>query len=111
MKSRAQRIIVTGNQLTCKGLAFRCAIGRSGISENKHEGDGATPAGVVPLRDCWYRQHRLAAPKTGLPLRAINEEDGWCDEPTSPSYNEPVKLPYSLSHERLWREDHVYDIV
>ncbi len=104
-------IIVSNNQLSFNGLVFRCAIGKSGISDNKQEGDGATPRGVFRLRECWYRADRIKSIKTGLPLRVTYEEDGWCDEPSSPHYNRPVKLPYSLSHEKMWREDHVYDIV
>jgi L,D-peptidoglycan transpeptidase YkuD (ErfK/YbiS/YcfS/YnhG family) len=105
-------IIVRGNQLTYKGLIFPCAIGKGGVSQHKKEGDGCTPVGIYALRECWWRQDKLHhAPKTGLRLRVTNEEDGWCDEPSSPHYNQPVKLPYSLSHEKMWRDDDVYDIV
>jgi L,D-peptidoglycan transpeptidase YkuD (ErfK/YbiS/YcfS/YnhG family) len=31
--------------------------------------------------------------------------------PGRPAYNQPVKLPYPASAERLWRDDHVYDLV
>ena len=46
-----------------------------------------------------------------MPVRAIEESDGWCDDPKSTHYNRPVKHPYSFSHERLWREDHMYDLI
>ncbi|MEL7109468.1 MAG: hypothetical protein AAGL99_09380 [Pseudomonadota bacterium] len=26
-------------------------------------------------------------------------------------YNRPVSLPFEASHEQLWREDHVYDLI
>ena len=43
-----------------------------------------------------------------MPLR---ETDGWCDEPDHPLYNRPVALPFDASHEKLWRDDHVYDLI
>lgn len=36
---------------------------------------------------------------------------GWCDDRTSPYYNQEVSLPFAKSHEKLWREDHLYDLV
>ena len=35
----------------------------------------------------------------------------WCDSPEHPLYNRPVCLPFAASHEQLWREDHVYDVI
>lgn len=104
-------ITVTGNQLTFAGKTYRCAIGKAGITPDKKEGDGKTPAGTFDLRECWYRADRLEAPKTKLPLKQIYEDDGWCDDPASKNYNRHVKLPYSFSHEKLFRDDHAYDII
>jgi L,D-peptidoglycan transpeptidase YkuD (ErfK/YbiS/YcfS/YnhG family) len=36
---------------------------------------------------------------------------GWCDDPASPAYNRLVKLPFSGSHEEMWRADGLYDLV
>ena len=36
---------------------------------------------------------------------------GWCDDMGHPDYNRRVALPFPASHERLWREDHVYDLI
>lgn len=77
----------------------------------KREGDGATPSGVWPLRRVLYRPDRVLRPRTALPVHAISEQDGWCDDPLSRDYNRQVGLPYRYSHERLWREDHLYDLV
>lgn len=38
-------------------------------------------------------------------------DDGWCDAPADRNYNRPVRLPYSASTERMWRSDHLYDLV
>jgi len=99
------------NRLVLGKRAFRCALGASGVTRAKREGDHATPAGHFPLRRVLYRPDRLAAPATALPLTSLRPEDGWCDAPGDPHYNQPVALPYAASHERLWREDHVYDVI
>jgi L,D-peptidoglycan transpeptidase YkuD (ErfK/YbiS/YcfS/YnhG family) len=36
---------------------------------------------------------------------------GWCDAPGDRRYNRLVRLPYAASHEKLWRDDHLYDVV
>ena len=89
----------------------RCALGRGGISTDKAEGDRATPAGRYPLREAFYRADKIDRPRTGLPVRAIAETDGWCDDPADPAYNRFVELPYPGRHERMWRADGLYDLV
>ncbi|NJO56236.1 MAG: L,D-transpeptidase family protein [Rhodospirillales bacterium] len=89
----------------------RCALGRTGIRSDKQEGDGATPAGRYPLRRILFRPDRIAMPQSGLPCQTIGAEDGWCDDPGDPAYNRLIRLPYPGRHERLWRDDHLYDLV
>ena len=36
---------------------------------------------------------------------------GWIDDPGDALYNRPVMLPYAARHERLWRDDGLYDLV
>jgi L,D-peptidoglycan transpeptidase YkuD (ErfK/YbiS/YcfS/YnhG family) len=95
------------------GHGVRCALGPAGVkpAAQKHEGDGASPAGVWPLREVIYRPDRGPPPASALRVRAMAEDDGWCDDPADEAYNRPVKLPYPASAEALWREDGVYDIV
>jgi L,D-peptidoglycan transpeptidase YkuD (ErfK/YbiS/YcfS/YnhG family) len=97
--------------LLCPGEALACAIGRTGIRRDKREGDGATPAGSFPLRRVLYRPDRGARPETGLPVEALDPRDGWCDDPEDPAYNTQVRLPHGGGSERLWRGDHLYDII
>jgi len=92
-------------------LRLRCALGRGGVRRDKHEGDGATPAGAWPMRRLLYRADRMPLPSTGLPVLAIAPGDGWCDAPWDARYNQPVRLPYAVSAENLWREDAVYDLI
>lgn len=98
-------------RLRFNGRLFRCAIGRSGIRRVKTEGDGATPAGIFPLRRALYRPDRIGMPATGIPVSAIAADDGWCDAPGDPNYNRAVALPYPASHETLWRADELYDLL
>ena len=92
---------------------FRCALGKTGVivAAEKREGDGKSPLGVWLMRRVLYRADRGSAPATRLPVLTIAEGDGWCDAPGDPNYNRPVKLPYPASHERMWREDGLYDVV
>lgn len=103
--------VYSDNRLKIGGKSFRCALGATGITRAKREGDKATPAGIFPLRRVLFRPDRMAPPKTSLPAAAIEPRDGWCDAPGDPCYNRPVQLPYPASHEKLWREDHVYDVI
>jgi L,D-peptidoglycan transpeptidase YkuD (ErfK/YbiS/YcfS/YnhG family) len=89
----------------------RAALGRGGVTTEKREGDGGTPAGIFPLRKVFYRPDRLAAPETALVCGPIAPDSGWSDDPADPAYNRPVALPHAMRHERLWREDGLYDLV
>ena len=90
---------------------YRCALGRTGVSLRKQEGDGATPSGTFPLLQVYYRKDRVAALETGLPISRLDANDGWCDDPDHGDYNSFVHLPHSGSCETLWRNDHLYDLV
>jgi L,D-peptidoglycan transpeptidase YkuD (ErfK/YbiS/YcfS/YnhG family) len=87
-----------------------CLLGRSGITVLKQEGDGATPAGRWRIMHGMYRRDRLAIPDTRLSMSQILPCSGWCDKPDDANYNRPVKLPYTAGHEKLFRDDHLYDI-
>ena len=95
------------------GRTTRCALGRSGVIEaaDKREGDGKSPLGVWTIRRVLYRPDKGERPKTQLPTRALERDDGWCDAPGDPAYNRAVKLPHPASAEHMWREDDVYDLV
>jgi L,D-peptidoglycan transpeptidase YkuD (ErfK/YbiS/YcfS/YnhG family) len=90
---------------------WRCVVGAGGVREDKVEGDAATPVGEFPLRRIYFRNDRLVLPKVRLPARPIGEHDGWCDDPRSPVYNRLVRIPNEWSHEKMWREDGLYDVV
>ena len=96
--------------LAAAGKVWPCALGRSGITVTKREGDGATPAGDLALLGGYFRRDRLPVLAELRGLRAIRPDDGWCDDPAHPAYNRPVDLPFAASHEKMWREDGLYDI-
>jgi L,D-peptidoglycan transpeptidase YkuD (ErfK/YbiS/YcfS/YnhG family) len=88
-----------------------CALGRAGIARSKREGDGATPAGTLRPLLVLYRPDRMHRPATELPIRPVRPDDGWCDDPEDRNYNRAITLPYPARHERLWRSDHLYDLL
>lgn len=90
---------------------MRCAIGRGGVTTRKREGDGATPIGHFRCRWLYWRADRVAEPTTALARRPLTPRDGWCDDPASACYNRYLELPHTARHERLWREDALYDLL
>jgi len=102
-------------QLQVGDRRYRCAVGKGGVAApgTKVEGDGKTPAGTFPLRTPRFRPDRIAASRLPAAWKAqpLRPEDGWCDAPADLRYNLPVTRPYPASHEALWREDGLYDLL
>jgi L,D-peptidoglycan transpeptidase YkuD (ErfK/YbiS/YcfS/YnhG family) len=96
--------------LVAEGRVFPCALGRGGISALKREGDGATPLARMRILAGYVRQGPRGLPATRLPLRRIDPALGWCEVPGDRNYNRPVRMPYPASHERMLRDDDLYDI-
>lgn len=92
-------------------LDLPCALGAAGIVRAKREGDGGTPAGRLRPLGAYFRSDRMSRPRLAIGLVALSPLSGWCDDPASRQYNRPVRLPFIPSHERLWREDALYDLV
>lgn len=104
----SQGVLAAGDRM------LPCALGKGGCvpADRKREGDGCTPIGVFPLRHLMYRPDRWnTVPETALSVQALRPEDGWCDDPMDPAYNRPVQLPYPAGHEKLWRDEAVYDLI
>lgn len=97
--------------LKCGAHQYPCALGRSGVSADKKEGDGATPVGTFPLRQVFFRAERIDPPATKLHTSPIDPNDGWCDAPDHPRYNQLVRMHFEASAEYLWRDDVVYDLI
>lgn len=101
----------TQGKLELGAVHVSCALGRGGRGVKGGEGDGVTPLGRWPIRQVFWRPDRLAKPLTALPISPLTPELGWCDAPGDANYNRPVRLPYAASHERMWRQDALYDLV
>ncbi len=95
------------------GNTISAFVGKAGIinAADKKEGDQKTPTGQHKVLYGFYRPDRIEKPQTTLPMTPIQKEMGWCDAPLHPNYNQLVTLPFAHSHENMWREDNVYDIV
>lgn len=100
-----------GGMLEVGDKKYSCVLGAEGVTQKKKEGDKKTPLGRFPLREVWYRADRISGLKTGLSIREIKQQDGWCDDPGDVAYNKWVRLPYFGRTESLWREDDLYDLL
>lgn len=87
------------------------ALGRSGIIANKREGDGGTPRGRFRLVRLWWRPDRMPRPATRLPIRRIDPTIAWSEDPADRRYNRPFRRERNESGDRLWRDDHLYDLI
>jgi L,D-peptidoglycan transpeptidase YkuD (ErfK/YbiS/YcfS/YnhG family) len=101
----------TQGKLHLGALRIPCALGRGGRRPKGGEGDGITPTGCWTFRAVLYRPDRERRPATGLAATPVAPDFGWCDAPGDANYNRLVRLPYAASHERLWREDPLYDLL
>ena len=101
-------------RLTAKGIAaFPAIIGKAGLilGSGKREGDMATPVGRWAFRHLYYRRDLLGQVVCAIPKSVITPRCGWCDDPANDEYNRHVQLPFSASHEMMWRDDGAYDLV
>ncbi|MFD2236478.1 L,D-transpeptidase family protein [Aureimonas populi] len=92
-------------------LTMPCALGRSGTSIFKREGDGATPVAAMTLLSALRRPGYRLPLALSLPMRVARADDGWCDAPAHPAYNRAVRLPFAASAETMIRQDRLYDLV
>lgn len=96
-------------------LVIPAALGRSGITSRKREGDGATPRASMKILSGYRRGDRPGTAATRLPMKRIGAEMLWCDASGHAAYNRPVRAPFAASpftasHERMKRDDHLYDV-
>ena len=104
-------IIKKSGYLEYKNLKFRCALGKAGIKKKKKEGDDITPEGKFKIIKVYYRPDKIKNFVTSIKKKKIKKNIGWCDDPISDSYNKEIKLPSKFSHEKLYRNDNLYDLI
>ena len=103
-------ILINKNYLKYNKLKVKCAIGEKGIGYKRKEGDLITPRGQFNIKYILYRRDRVKV-STKLRKKVIKKNMGWCDDPKSSHYNKLVKLPFTYSHEELYKKENIYDIV
>jgi len=102
-------LVVTPTGLRFMNRRFACTLGRGGVTNDKREGDGASPRGVHDIVGLLYRPDRMGRPVDwAVPIRP---GDLWSDDPGHEDYNLMVRAPYPHSHEALRRADPMYDLV
>ncbi|WP_139020862.1 L,D-transpeptidase family protein [Agrobacterium arsenijevicii] len=91
-------------------LTFPAAIGRSGRTVLKREGDGKSPISTTRLLHGFYRGDRIPGIATTLPMQRTRQSTLWCDAPGDANYNRLVTAPFASSHEEMMRKDGLYDV-
>ena len=81
------------------------------LRKKNKEGDNITPKGIFRLIRVYYRSDRIKNIKTSLKKSKIKKSMGWCDDPESKFYNKLIRIPSSAKHEKLYRNDHLYDLI
>ena len=104
-------IINKTGYLKYKNLKFRCALGKAGVGKKKKEGDNITPKGTYKIISIYCRKDRIKRIKSKIRIFNVNKYMAWCDDPKSEKYNQLIKLPSKYSHEKFYRNDHVYDLI
>lgn len=83
-------------------------VGKTGVSADRHEGDGSTPLGVYKLGFAFGNKDN---PGTKLEYRAVTSNSYWVDDPKSVDYNKWVEGTGHKdwnSAEELWKAQTAY---
>ena len=104
-------IVKKTGYLQYKNLKFRCALGKAGIKKKEKEGDNVTPKGIFKITSVYYRPDRIKNIITIIKKIKIKKNMGWCDDPDSHFYNQQISIPNKFNHEKLYRNDNLYDLI
>jgi L,D-peptidoglycan transpeptidase YkuD (ErfK/YbiS/YcfS/YnhG family) len=104
-------IVKKSGYLKYKNFKYRCALGKGGVNKKIKEGDNITPKGVFKITKIYYRADKIKVIKTNIKKIKITKNMGWCDDPLSRFYNRQINLPSKFSHEKLHRNDDLYDLI
>jgi L,D-peptidoglycan transpeptidase YkuD (ErfK/YbiS/YcfS/YnhG family) len=105
---------LTGTCWTVVDGPWTARLGYTGLSADKHEGDGATPAGIFGFQSTMYGN----APNPGVhyDYRQLLCGDWWDEDSSSPTYNTFQEVPCTENDppfdngasEALWTETQAY---
>ena len=106
-------ITLNKNIIRIGQFKLKCSVGKGGIKKKNREGDKITPKGSYFLDKLYYRHDRIKELRTKLKRISIKKNMGWSDDPRSNRYNRKITLikNYKLSHEKLYRKNHNYDLL
>ena len=90
---------------------IKCKVGKNGIGRKKREGDNITPRGTYRFFEVFYRSDRVSGIKSKIPTKKIEKESVWCVDSRSPFYNTFQEKKKNFGCEKLYRKDHLYDIL
>ena len=96
-------IKIKKNILLYRGYKIKCSIGKSGITNNKIEGDFATPKGIFKLGKLYFRKDRIKLPACRIRKKIIKKNMGWCDDFRSKKYNLEINFPFKYRDEKLYK--------
>tara|TARA_B100000029_G_scaffold511246_1_gene604769 strand:- start:1445 stop:1939 length:495 start_codon:yes stop_codon:yes gene_type:complete len=101
------------NIISVDQFKLNCSVGKGGIRKKIKEGDKITPKGTYYLGKVYYRSDRIKNFRTRLNRKIIKKNMGWSDDPNSKNYNLQININknYKYSYERLYRNDHKYDLI
>jgi L,D-peptidoglycan transpeptidase YkuD (ErfK/YbiS/YcfS/YnhG family) len=94
------------------GGPYNARLGRNGLSANRREGDGTTPAGTFRIHRTMYGNE----PNPGVKFRYVRVRcgDWWNEDASSPTYNTFQRVgcgrrpPFSVSVDKLWENTRAY---
>ena len=104
-------ILKNKKTLVYDDFQFKCVIGINGSTSNKVEGDKKTPKGIYSLGPLYYRADRIEKPFTKIRIIKIKKSMGWCDDIHHKKYNKLIKIDNRTKFEKMWRRDHIYDLL
>jgi L,D-peptidoglycan transpeptidase YkuD (ErfK/YbiS/YcfS/YnhG family) len=92
-------------------LVIQAVVGKHGLARLKREGDRKTPVGSFKLKPGYFRNDRMLRLCCSTGLKLLHRNIGWCDQAWTGLYNRPISAGRTIGHEKLWRDDHIYDVV
>jgi L,D-peptidoglycan transpeptidase YkuD (ErfK/YbiS/YcfS/YnhG family) len=102
----------SGNCWVAAGGPYPARVGRSGLSANRREGDGTTPAGTFRIHATMYGNE--ANPGVRFRYRRVRCGDWWDEDPSSPTYNSFQTVgcgrrpPFGVNSEGMWQNRRAY---
>ena len=104
-------IVNNKGELWYNKICYKCAYGKNGFIKSKKEGDGCTPIGIFHINKLFLRKDRIKTINTKIKTIPIVKNMAWEDNPRKKNYNKLITLPKNSHRERLYRKDHLYDLI